>query len=167
MPELREEQAGDEAAIRAVTDDAFRGKPYADGDEADVVDRLRASGALELSLVATEGETILGQASFSPAQALDGSGPWFALGPISITPSRQGQGIGAALIEAGVAILKGRGALGIILTGNPAYYERVGFERAPTHAPPREPSEFFMVRLLAGGLPEGHFSFHPAFYDDE
>ena len=49
---IRPEAADDHRAIFQLTEAAFRGRPYADGDEQEVVDRLRAAGALFVSLVA-------------------------------------------------------------------------------------------------------------------
>ena len=66
--EIRPEQAGDEAAIYKVTADAFRGRPYADGDEQDLLNRLRELGQLALSLVATDGDQLVGQITFSPSR---------------------------------------------------------------------------------------------------
>ncbi len=164
MIEIRPEKPGDLDSIRSVTTDAFRGRPYADGDEQDVIERLRAANSLTLSLVAIDGGQLVGQITFSPAVNGDGSGPWLALGPVSVEPERQGEGIGELLINTGVEEFVEQGALGIILTGNPDYYTRFGFEVSPDLAPENEPGEFFMLRLLHGDRPTGVFSFHPAFY---
>ncbi len=166
--QIRAETPADRAAIYNLTQAAFEGQPYADGDEQDVIDRLRDRDALTLSLVALQGQTIVGQVTFSPAQHDDGSGPWFALGPVAVWPQHQGQGIGGALIRAGLEDLRTRGALGCILTGNPAYYERFGFAPAGAHAPANEPAEYFMIKPLAASsiaaTPISRFTFHPAFY---
>jgi putative acetyltransferase len=163
---IRPETDEDIDAIRQVTEIAFRGRPYAGGDEQDVIDRLRGARDLTLSLVAIDGQTLIGQVTFSPAVQSDGSGPWFALGPVAVVPSRQGEGIGAALIEEGLARIEALGALGCILTGNPAYYQRFGFQSAPRNVPPGEPAQFFMLKLLKGAAPTGRFAFHAAFYGD-
>lgn len=162
--EIRFETAADIAGIHKLTELAFRGRPYAGGDEQEVVDRLRDCGALTVSLVAVEEGQLVGQITFSPAEVTDTSAPWFALGPVSVIPDRQGDGIGASLIAAGTAEIVKLGALGCILTGNPAYYQRFGFEAAPDNAPSNEPAEFFMLKRLAGSKPSGRFAFHPAFY---
>ena len=163
---IRSERPADHAAIRRVTELAFRGKPYAGGDEQDVIDRLRAAGALTLSLVASVDAEIVGHCAFSPADAPDPSQPWFALGPVSVLPAFQHQGIGAALIEHGLSTIRSQGALGCILTGNPNYYRRFGFRVAPQNAPDNEPAEFFMIKIFAGDEPSGAFRFHQAFYGD-
>lgn len=163
-PQVRLETAADVGKIRTLTELAFRGKPYAGGDEQDVVDRLRSCQALTLSLVAIEQDELVGQITFSPATVADASQPWFALGPVSVAPDHQGKGIGALLIEQGLAQIVKLGALGCILTGNPDYYQRFGFELAPANAPTNEPAEFFMLKLLGGSKPAGRFAFHSAFY---
>lgn len=165
--ELRIESPSDLESISSVTELAFRDRPYAGGDEQDVIDRLRASGALTLSLVAIlEGE-LVGQITFSPATLSDGTGPWFALGPVSVLPEHQGEGIGSQLINQGLSTMEELGALGCILTGNPVYYCRFGFEVSPDHAPENEPAEYFQLKLIGAEKAEGTFCFHPAFYDDD
>ena len=162
--DIRQETQEDHSAISALTTLAFDGMPYAGGAEAEVVERLRAADALSLSLVAEEDGEVVGQVTFSPAQLADGSGPWFALGPVSVTPRRQGEGIGGALIRAGLEAIEHQGALGCILTGNPDYYTRFGFVVSPQHCPENEPGEYFHLKLLGASDAVGQFSFHPAFY---
>ena len=161
---IRLEQAGDEEAIYKVTADAFRGRPYADGDEQDLVNQLRELGQLTLSLVAMDGDQLVGQITFSPVTLSDGSEPWFGLGPVSVTPECQSQGIGSQLIRSGLDEISARGALGCVLTGKPEYYQRFGFDLAPNNVPKGEPREFFQLKLLSASKAEGIFAFHPAFY---
>lgn len=161
---IREERSADQKAIRSLTEEAFRGRPYADGDEQDVIDRLRKAGVLSLSLVSVLGNEVVGQITFSPAALEKNTGIWFALGPVAVLPAHQGQGIGSALINQGLTRIEDQGALGCILTGNPAYYQRFGFVVSPVNCPPNEPGEFFMLKLLSPVQPVGRFSFHPAFY---
>ena len=163
--EIRLEQAGDESAIYKVTADAFRGRPYAGGDEQDLLNRLRELGQLALSLVAMDGDQLVGQITFSPVTLSDGSEPWFGLGPVSVTPERQGQGIGSQLIRSGLDEISARGALGCVLTGNPAYYQRFGFELAPKNVPKEESQAFFQLKLLTATKAKGSFAFHSAFYE--
>jgi predicted N-acetyltransferase YhbS len=164
---IREERYSDFDTIRSITERAFHGMPYAGGDEQDVIDRLRSANALTLSLVAVLDAETVGHIAFSPAEAGDGSCPWFALGPVSVVPEHQSQGIGSALIESGLAQLEDLNALGCILTGNPLYYKQFEFRLAPENAPLNEPAEFFMLKLLSSNtLPQGQFAFHEAFYGD-
>ncbi len=162
--EIRPEKETDFGSIRRVTELAFCDRPYADGDEQDVIERLRSIEALALSLVAVNDEELVGHIAFSPAELSDGSKPWFALGPVSVLPSRQGEGIGSTLIQQGLAKIASCGALGCILTGNPAYYRRFGFELCPENVPPEESPEYFMLKLFNSRKPKGEFRFHHAFY---
>lgn len=164
--EIRAETSDDVDTIRELTDLAFRDMPYASGTEAEIVDRLRAAAALSLSLVATIGDEIVGQVTFSPAAASDGTQPWFTLGPVSVTPAYQRQGIGSTLIEQGLAMLRERGALGCILVGNPDYYRRFGFEVSPENSPQEDYAEFFMITTFSDTVPSGKFAFHAAFDED-
>ncbi len=162
-PTIRREAEGDESAIRDVTFAAFEGKPYADGDEHELVDRLRSDGALAISLVAEIAGRIVGHIAFSPAVASDGSAGWFALGPVSVAPGHQGSGIGSAMIRTGLDELKRNGAAGCILTGDPGDYGRFGFELAPAITPHGQPREYFQVKLLNGPAPNAAVHFHEAF----
>ncbi len=164
---IRPETGADVTTIHHITKVAFSDMPYAGGDEQDLVDLLRAEGALTLSLVAVDNGEIVGQVTFSPAKNSDGSEPWFALGPVSVMPSRQGEGIGARMILEGLHEITKLGALGCILTGNPAYYQRFGFALSPQTVPANESAEYFMVKLLKGEMPTGTFSFHYLFYSGD
>ena len=160
---IRRERSDDVDAIGELIRSAFSGMPYADGDEAELVGALRAQGALSLSLVAERQGVIVGQVAFSPARASGGAPCWYALGPLAVLPAHQRAGIGAALVHAGLEAISEIGAAGCILTGNPSYYSRFGFKLSPENAPPGEPSEFFMVKLIRGQPPVGPVRFHEAF----
>lgn len=164
---IREEQNTDYQAIHTVTELAFRGRPYAGGDEQDVIVRLRDAGDLTLSLVSLIDANVVGQITFSPATVADHSQPWFALGPVSVLPEFQGEGIGSQLISLGLSRIIDLGALGCILTGNPTYYRRFGFELCPENCPINEPAEYFMLKLFAASRPDGPFKFHEAFYNSD
>ncbi len=160
---IRSERSDDAAAIGRVVRTAFLGMPFAAGDEAELVEALRARGALSVSLVAECEGTIVGQVAFSPANTSDGTAGWYALGPLAVLPTHQRGGIGSALVHAGLEAISELEARGCILTGNPSYYRRFGFALSPQSAPAGEPSEFFMVKLLRGQLPDGPIRFHEAF----
>lgn len=158
---IRPETARDRAAIRAVTRRAFAGMPHSRGDEQDLIDRLRAAGALALSLVAEREGRVIGHVAFSPAVAADGSPGWYALGPVAVEPGLQRRGIGASLIETGIGALRGRGAAGCVLVGDPGYYGRFGFRLRPELAPEDVPAEYFMILPLAVAEPKATVRFHP------
>ncbi|MFT4519212.1 MAG: putative acetyltransferase [Halioglobus sp.] len=164
--EVRDEKSSDIEDIRRITELAFKGKPHAAGDEQLVNDRLRAAGGLSLSPVATDGDRLLGHAAFSPATLGSASSHWFALGPVSVIPSLQGQGIGSRPIQTGLDLTASDGAHGCILTGDPNYYSRFGFVPAPAHCPECEPAEYFMVKKFTPDSLSEKFAFHSAFYGD-
>ena len=160
---IRDELQADRVAIRTITLEAFRTMPFAAGDEHELIDTLRDSGALVVSLVAElEGE-VIGHIAFSPATSTDGSSGCYALGPVSVHPSFQREGIGNALVRRGLERLQHRDARVCILTGNPDYYRRFGFQVSPEHAPASEPAEYFMLKPMGASIPDGPIHFHPAF----
>lgn len=160
---IRPERPDDHDVLGELITSAFAGRPYAEGDEAELLVALRRGDALVLSLVAELGGVVVGQAAFSPARASDGSEGWYALGPVAVLPAHQGQGIGSRLVRAGLEVLAGLGADGCILVGDPAYYTRFGFRVCPENAPVGQPADYFMVKVLGGRRPEGPISFHDAF----
>ena len=164
--DIRPETHADYFAIRSITEQAFRNVPYAGGDEQKIIERLRFANALTLSLVATIDNELVGHIAFSPAIAGDSSGPWFTLGPLSVLPEYQCKGIGAQLIERGLEEISKLGPLGCILTGNPFYYSRFGFEVTPQNAPETVPGEYFLIKLFESVKPTGKFRFHRAFYGE-
>jgi predicted N-acetyltransferase YhbS len=161
---IRDETPHDAAAIHAVTEQAFATMPYSDGDEPELVDKLRAAGALTLSLVAEEDGAVLGHIAFSPVRIDGAGGDWYGLGPVSVRPERQRQGIGAALIRAGLARLEALGAAGCVLLGHRDYYPRFGFAHDPglTFAGTVNPA--FQHLTLRGETPRGEVVYHEAFY---
>src|SRR5688572_11176649 len=160
---IRDQQPDDDAVVRRLVGDAFRGRPYSDGREPAILDALRAAGALTVALVAEEDGEILGQVAFSPV-AIDGAArDWYGLGPVAVRPDRQGQGIGQALIRAGLDRIRALGAQGCVLAGAPGYYSRFGFTADPRLQSPGIPPQYFLVLPFAAEVPGGTVTFHPAF----
>ena len=160
---VRLERRGDERVIGEVVDAAFAGHPHSDGNEPAIVERLRADGDLALSLVAEDAGRIVGHAAFSPVAISDGSRGWYGLGPVAVLPACQRRGVGAALIARGLDLLRGRGAAGCVVLGDPAYYARFGFAHDPAlvfSGPP--PRYFQQVRFAAAGA-AGIVTYAPAF----
>src|SRR5690606_23127269 len=52
------------------------------------------------------------------------------LAPVAVAPHRQKQGIGGALIDAGLEELRTAGHGAVLLLGHPSYYPRFGFRPA-------------------------------------
>ena len=57
---------------------------------------LRAAEALTVSLVAELDGRVIGHIAFSPVAISDGTQDWYGLGPVSVLPEYQRQGIGEA-----------------------------------------------------------------------
>lgn len=161
---IRPETDADRAAIYDLTRRAFAFAPYAGGDEQDLIDELRAAGALAISLVATQNGTVVGHVAFSPAAAADGSPGWFALGPVAVEPALQRQAIGSLLIKDGIRRLEATNAAGCVLVGAPTYYVRFGFKPFPHLTPKGEPPEYFQILPLATAAPTSIVDFHPLFH---
>lgn len=118
---IRYATADDRAAIAAVVAGAF-GRP----DEARLVERLRADDDVMFELVAETDGAVSGHILFSRLWA-DRDDLYAALAPVSVTPSRQRAGLGAALVKAGLESARQFGAVGVLVLGDPEYYGRFGF----------------------------------------
>ncbi len=150
---IRPEAPDDFDAIHALVAAAF-----GQGNEAELVRRLRASDVYlpELALVAEVDGVVTGHVLISYVTLLNDDEEFrvLSLAPLAVTPERQGQGIGGALVEAGLKIADERGEPLVVLLGHPAYYPRFGFEIASGHGiePPYDgvaDAAFMVGRLSA------------------
>ena len=160
---IRPERPSDHAQIGVVTNAAFAEVDHSDGSEVQIVERLRADGDLTLSLVAEDGARIIGHVAVSPVSISDGSARWYGLGPISVLPAHQREGAGLRLMQRAIADMRERGAKGIVLLGEPAYYSRFGFEHDPRLSYPGPPAEYFQRLVFDGAPPSGTVTYAPAF----
>ncbi|MBY6127619.1 N-acetyltransferase [Qipengyuania aquimaris] len=160
---IRPEIDADHAQIAVVTNAAFAEVEHSDGSEVKIVDKLRQDGDLALSLVAEDGERIVGHVAVSPVTISDGSEHWYGLGPISVLPVHQREGVGLRLMQRAIADMRTMGARGIVLLGEPAYYSRFGFEHDPQLVYPGPPAEYFQRLVLESEAPSGTVSYAPAF----
>lgn len=124
---IRPETSEDIPRISAITAAAFAPMPFSNDREPAVIEALRNGGELILSLVAEVDGELAGQITFSKVKIDGCHHGWFGLGPVAVHPDWQGQGIGGALIKAGIAKLCEMNAAGCALVGNPDYYGRFGF----------------------------------------
>lgn len=160
---IRKEQPEDTAAICRLTEEAFRSVPYSNQKEAAIIDALRSASALTLSLVAEEEGFFLGHVAFSPVLIDSADCGWYGLGPVSVQPCRQGEGIGSALISEGLLRLKEAGAKGCVLLGDPDYYQRFGFKADGRLRLQGVPAEYFQCLVIDGEMPNGNVTYHAAF----
>lgn len=162
-PHLRPERAEDQDAIGRVTAAAFTGSPDEPCVERRIIDVLRTSGALTLSLVALLDDVVVGHVAFSPVTLSDGSPDWYGLGPVSVSPAHQNAGVGSALIRDGLDRLRGRDARGCVVLGEPEYYGRFGFVVHPGLRYAGAPAEYFQRLVFTGVSPTATVTYARAF----
>ncbi len=163
--QIRREREGDRTAVHRVNVAAFE-----TAVEADLVDLLRGEASPLISLVAEEEREVVGHILFSPV-VLAGRPELrlMGLGPMGVLPERQRQGIGSALVEAGLAECRREGFDAVVVLGHPEYYSRFGFVPSAQFHLACEfpvPAEVFMVKELEPGCLKGAtgvVSYHPAF----
>ena len=154
---VRPERSGDAEGIRHVHTSAFGGP-----EEAALVDALRARAAPLLSLVASAPRGVVGHILFSPVliPGLPGAPAAMGLAPIGVLPTHQRRGVGAALIERGLAECRRRGHHVVVVLGDPAYYAGFGFVPAAAHGLrcefPAPPGAFRVACLVPGALRGAH-----------
>jgi putative acetyltransferase len=119
---VRPEEPADYAAVRAVVEAAFPTPA-----EARLVDQLRADGDAEISLVAVDGDAIVGHVMFSRITAGFRA---LGLGPVAVLPARQRSGVGNLLITRSLAQAEAEGWQIVFVLGDPTYYQRFGFDPA-------------------------------------
>lgn len=161
---IRKETPSDIEAITQVTISAFNTLPISNHTEQFIIQALRTAGALTLSLVAEIDEQVVGHIAFSPITISDGSEGWYGLGPVSVLPMHQKQGIGTSLINEGLSLLKDMGSQGCALVGDPNYYKRFGFRNVPELIHEGVPQEVFLVLPFTEKIPRGIVVFHESFW---
>lgn len=164
---LRDERAGDVARITDIQYAAFKNHPLhapgAEPTEHRIVERLRASGDLTLSLLAEEEGRAVAHLALSPAKIGADSSGWLLLGPIGVLPQLQGQGIGSALMRETLRRMEEAGALGIVLVGDPGFYGRFGFRSVPGLTWPGVPDQYVLAVCFTNQTPQGAIAGHEAF----
>ena len=160
---IRPEAQTDNATIEAVTIAAFLNAQHTSHTEQYIVDGLRKAGRLALSLVAEKDGEIVGHVAVSPVVISDGTPSWFGLGPISVMPQYQRQGIGSKLMREALSQLRELGARGCVVLGDPRYYGRFGFKAEAGLVLPGVPPEYFMASAFGSVLPRGTVAYHEAF----
>jgi putative acetyltransferase len=163
---IRSETAADVSAITEVTVAAFKTLEISNHTEQFIIAALRASKALTVSLVAEIDGCVTGHIAFSPVTISDGTRNWYGLGPVSVLPAHQRQGIGKALIKEGLSCLKDMNARGCCLVGHPDYYRKFGFRNVSGLVHDGVPQEVFFALSFDGHTPQGTVTFHEGFKAD-
>lgn len=161
---IRPENPADLRAIEALIARAFLHAEHTSHTEQFIVNALRKADQLSISQAAVdEHGTIQGHVAVSPVTLSDGSKDWYGLGPISVEPSAQLQGIGTALMTAAIAALKEMDAAGCVLLGDPHYYQRFGFKAESALTLADVPPEYFQALPMKGQIPIAEVFYHDSF----
>jgi len=164
MP-IRAERDNDRDAVHAVNVSAFETP-----SEANLVDTLREQAQPVVSIVAEENGKVVGHIMFS-AVSLSGYPDlkMMGLAPMAVVPEHQRQGIGSALVRAGLEQCRQLGSTAVVVLGHPGYYPRFGFSPSSRFGIDSEyevPEEVFMAIELqpeALSATTGRVKYHAAF----
>lgn len=150
MYTLAPETADDQWEVEALYDTCF-----APGRTALSSYRLREGvpPVAGLSLVARDLEAIMaGAIRFWPVRIGDAAHDALLLGPVAVHPTRQGEGLGALLIQSALDLAAPLGWQRVMLVGDAPYYGRYGFERLDRviMPPPTNPDRVLGRALVSG-----------------
>lgn len=164
---IRDERPDDASRIATIHAAAFKGHPaHAPGAEPTehlIVEHLRASGALALSLLAEADGEAVGHVALSPVRVGEEHSGWLLLGPVGVLPPMQGRGLGTGLMREALKRSREAGARGIVLVGDPGFYTRFGFAAAPGLVYPGVPEQYVLALGFSGEAPRGKIAAHEAF----
>lgn len=164
---IRAEVATDADAIGLLTQLAFAPVVHSSGTEQFIVAALRRADRLAISLVATSGLELIGHVAISPVILSTKESGWYGLGPLSVHPRWQKQGIGSALVHAALARMRELQIRGCVVLGDPVYYARFGFKTWPGLSLPDVPAEYFQALTFGCDVPRAEVSYHAAFLASE
>jgi len=130
--EIRSTTSADFETTETITRDAFWDVYKPGCDEHFVLHNLRDNPAYikELDFVAVSDDQVVGNIVYSRAKVIgenDQVHEVLTMGPVSVQPKLQQQGVGSQLILHSIQRAKELGYNAIIIFGNPAYYHRFGF----------------------------------------
>lgn len=146
---VRCENSSDYQAVAEVNVQAFGQE-----NEAHLVEQIRQSDRYipELTLVAELDGAVVGHVMFSYIHIVgEETLQLLALAPLAVRPKLQRQGIGSALVLAGLARADEMGEAIVIVLGHPQFYCRFGFEPSVCYgisSPFPVPEDAFMVKQL-------------------
>ena len=129
--EIRESLPSDVASIEELYASAFP-----DEDLLPLVRELLREEPIVLSLVGIVDRILVGHIIFTTCSIAGRTDKVSLLGPLAVAPAWQKRGIGSALVREGLQRLENAGANQVYVLGDPAYYERVGFEPEAGVTPP-------------------------------
>ncbi len=149
-PSLAPEAPDMRERVEAVIDNAFGPGRYAK-----VAERVRERGARfepELSRVALEGASVLGACRIWSVSV--GAAHAYFLGPLAVSPARQHEGLGAALVASAVDACREAGGAAVIAIGAHTFFGPLGFVSMPagqvTLPGPVDPGRLLCLSLVPG-----------------
>jgi putative acetyltransferase len=150
---IRESVPADSTAIESLYPLAFP-----DEDLLPLVRNLLQDAVDTLSLVAVIDSRVAGNIIFTRCRLEGGTCLAALLAPLAVAPDQQKQGIGSALVRAGLARLRQEGIEAVYVLGDPAYYGRFGFlpersVRTPCPIPPEWAGAWQSQRLRDAAEP--------------
>jgi putative acetyltransferase len=135
---IRDGVSADVGAIELLYPDAFPNE-----DLLPLVRDLLPDTMVTTSIVGEIDSKIVGHVIFTKCGVTGERTNAALLGPLAVTPARQGQGIGSALVRAGLWQLKDKDVRFVCVLGDPAFYGRLGFLPEASIRPPyRLPAEY-------------------------
>lgn len=129
--DIRESNTDDLAEIECLYPLAFP-----DEDLLPLVRDLLPDTAKVLSLVATIDSRLAGHVVFTRSRMAEEKERAALLGPLAVLPVYQRQGVGGALVRAGLQCLEQEHVDRVFVLGDPAYYGRFGFQPGAPVMPP-------------------------------
>lgn len=129
--EIRESLPSDIASIEKLYPDAFP-----DEDLLPLVRELLQETPIVLSLVGIIGTSLVGHVIFTTCGIAGDTDKVALLGPLAVGTAWQRQGIGSAIVRAGLQRLENTGVIQVYVLGDPAYYGRLGFVPEAGVTPP-------------------------------
>jgi putative acetyltransferase len=120
--DIRDSLPADNPSVEALYPRAFP-----DEDLLPLLRDLLEHRDITISLVATVDARIVGNIIFTRCEIDSGTQDVALLAPLAVAPEWQRQGIGSALVRAGLRRLRDEGFGVVYVLGDPAYYGRLGF----------------------------------------
>lgn len=166
---IRKETESDYLKIRELVREAFIYATHSDGDEHNLISRIRQSEYYipDLSLVAISDGITVGYIMFS--RIFVGTREAIALAPLAVSCEMRLMGIGKMLVNSGHTIARQLGYACSVVLGYPDYYSKLGYVKASKYnvTPPLDiPDEYFMVCPLTSkheDIPSGIVRYPEAF----
>lgn len=165
---IRKERQEDYQQIRELVKEAFSNSERSDGDEHNLIERIRHSSDYipELSLVAVSGNIVIGHIMFSTISV--GQSEAISLAPLAVSADWQRKGVGKLLVSEGHRQAHKMGYSCSVVLGDSDYYSKFGYEKASNHgiiAPFDVPDDYYMVCGLDKNcyIPKGCVKYSDAF----